>query len=158
MTKKDLLEQWNSTYKNYSVSFTSVNEVIDPTKIITRLEQLLNGVSFTDSIYILHIISEEQELTPIYIGRSNAPITRWRSHLSGLIKAKGLYATWRKLLFNEHGSLKHNTKLQVIVDTHLTHSPIPGFPCTIGSVEYQLVSLVSDTYPKSLLNREGNRR
>jgi len=33
--------------------------------------------------------------------------------------------------------------------------PIPGFPTSVGSVEYQLVALAQDAFARTLLNREG---
>lgn len=43
----------------------------------------------------------------------------------------------------------------VVPEDAISASPIPGFPTSVGSVEYQLVALAQDAFPGTLLNREG---
>ena len=42
--------------------------------------------------------------------------------------------------------------LLVVPVAAITRPPIPGFPVTLGAVEYQLVGLVQDAHPGRLLN------
>ncbi|NUU56917.1 hypothetical protein HP548_22810 [Paenibacillus taichungensis] len=64
-----------------------------------------------------------------------------------------MYKEWRTLLLDDAGIFKYKVGLFIVADSVLSHLPIPGFPCTIGSVEYQHMSLISDTYPNGLLNQ-----
>ncbi|MDR7236526.1 hypothetical protein [Neobacillus drentensis] len=74
-----------------------------------------------------------------------------------MLKEKGSYLEWKNLLIDELDIAKHALILLIIPDNEIVTPPIPNFPKTVGSVEYQLVSLVSDAYPDTLLNNEGNR-
>ncbi|CAM3352342.1 hypothetical protein PATA110615_31320 [Paenibacillus taichungensis] len=87
------------------------------------------------------------------VGRSNNPLNLWKVHLKGLARRQGLYKEWRTLLLDDAGIFKYKVGLFIVADSVLSHLPIPGFPCTIGSVEYQHMSLISDTYPNGLLNQ-----
>lgn len=158
LSKKDLLKRWLDNHKQYCFTFQSGNENMEPLAILKQIEQFLFGVTYKDTIYILYIVSDVEGIIPVYIGRSNTPLIRWKSHLRGFIRGAGVYATWRKLLLDDTGKFKKEVGLFLIADSYLLQPPIPGFPCTIGSVEYQLVSLISDSYPDTLLNHEGNRR
>ncbi|SDD54878.1 hypothetical protein SAMN05428987_5242 [Paenibacillus sp. CF095] len=156
LTKKDLLKQWLNNHQQYSFSFPLGNVNLEQTVILKQIEQLIEG-SLRDNIYILYIVSE-LDIVPVYVGRSNNPLNRWKAHFKGLVRGQGLYEKWNSLLLDNAGKFKYEVGLFVVADSVLSQPPIPGVPCTIGSVEYQLVSLISDTYPKTLLNHEGNRR
>ncbi|MBB6670057.1 GIY-YIG nuclease family protein [Cohnella nanjingensis] len=157
MTKKDLLIRWMAAYEQIVIPFSTIDYKINVLNIIQMIAEKTAGMSFEDSIYILRMWTDEGCI-PIYIGRSNAPVTRWKSHLTGLIGGKKLYSRWQRLLLTEDGLMNQRVDLMIVLDSMIKKPPIPGFPCTIGAVEYQLVSLASDAYPATLLNHEGNRR
>lgn len=155
--KKELIDQWLALYEHSALKFPPSGTMLENKSVIQEIEKHLKNQTYSDSIYILRLISEEGAI-PIYIGRSNSPVHRWKSHLDGLKKGKALYSRWQELLLDANGFLKVKLDLIVVLDTELTVSAIPMFPCTVGSIEYQLVSLASDAYPDTLLNHEGNRR
>ncbi|CAG7658373.1 GIY-YIG nuclease family protein [Paenibacillus allorhizosphaerae] len=156
-TKKEMIDQWLTLYHLRTVQFPPLGTLLENKFVIEDMEKLLEHQSFSDSIYVLRMKTNDGFI-PIYIGRSNSPVSRWKSHLDGLKKGKALYKRWRHLLLDSSDCLKQTLELIIILDREITAPPIPSFPCTIGSVEYQLVSLASDAYPDFLLNHEGNRR
>jgi hypothetical protein len=97
-----------------------------------------------------------QELVPVYVGKSNNPLKRWEDHINGLKEGTGHYSKWRETLL-EDGKAKFDISLSLIPASIISRPPIPEFPTTIGSVEYQLVELVSESYPETSLNVEGKQ-
>lgn len=157
LSKKELIDQWLSLFQHSSVQFPPKGTVLSHNLIILEMEKLLANQKYSDTIYVLRM-KNDNKFIPIYIGRSNTPVKRLKSHLDGLKRGKALYKKWQDLLLDSDGCLMQTLELIVIFDEQIKIPPIPMFPCTIGSVEYQLVSLASDVYPDTLLNREGNRR
>ncbi|TVX99401.1 hypothetical protein [Paenibacillus cremeus] len=155
--KKELIDHWLALYEHNALHFPPRGTMLDNKSVIQKMERHVANQNYSDSIYILRLLSQHGAI-PIYIGRSNSPVSRWKSHLDRLIKGKGLYERWHEILLDANGYLKEDLDLIVILDTELTIPAIPMFPCTVGSIEYQLVSLASDAYPNTLLNHEGNRR
>jgi len=155
--KNDLLAQWLNTQHSIRVEFQMKHRLLEVDEILRKMQHLLKDEAFSDSIYVLRIRSKD-EWVPVYIGRSSSPVSRWKSHLAGLLKGTGLYGRWRTLLLNNDNCALQDIELLIFLDSYIVQPPIPAFPSTIGSVEYQLVSLASDTYPDTLLNHEGNRR
>jgi hypothetical protein len=110
------------------------------------------------ALYIVSYSDGEQQV-PIYIGKSRNPWQRWeRGHLRGLRQAVetggGLYARWCAVF----DQIMQPLLLHCISEDAILAPPIPGFPQTVGSVEYQLISLTADAYPDRLLNSEGVAR
>jgi hypothetical protein len=107
-------------------------------------------------LYML-LVKSEDGLTPLYIGKASSPRDRWmKGHLSNLRKAVGAlkptsYSKWIKILERAEGE----AYLFCIHESAIKYPPIPGFPKTVGSIEYQLVSLAGDAFPGVLLNSEG---
>ena len=157
--KKNLLREWVSLFKDkYKIDFATEGQKVN-NKIIEALIEL-HCSNFRDSseyIYLL-CISTDIETIPVYIGKSVNPYTRWKSHIGKLLVGKGSYLRWKNLLINDNDIAKQSLILLIIPENEIVTPPIPNFPKTVGSVEYQLVSLVSDAYPDTLLNKEGNRR
>ena len=48
--------------------------------------------------------------------------------------------------------------LMCVNQENIKFPPIPGFPVSVGSIEYQLISLAADAFDSSLLNSEGVAR
>ena len=156
--KRKLLDLWISSFKNnFNIRLFSKGDIIKKESVINQINIL--GSKFPDEnfIYIV-IIRKENSDIPVYIGKSNNLSSRWNSHLKKLEIGKGLYSKWRNLLFDSFGKIRYETLLMAVPSSYLKRPPIPDFPTTVGSVEYQLVGLASDAYPDTLLNQEGNRR
>jgi hypothetical protein len=100
----------------------------------------------------------EGEATPVYIGKTDDPMVRWRQHLDGWASGTGSYARWRQTLLDAEGRVRCPLTLLVVPAGAIVRAPLPGFPTTVGSVEYQLVGLAADTFPGRLLNSEGQGR
>lgn len=105
-------------------------------------------------LYVMELSVGDLRL-PLYIGKSNAPSSRWRGgHVRQLNTAsKGSYVSWRRVL----SELSDPINLYVLHETDIWQPPLAGFPCSVGAVEYQLVSLASD-FCAVLLNSEGKAR
>ena len=86
-----------------------------------------------------------------------SPVQRWRAHLAGVDRGTRGYARWRESLLDPAGGARCGLCLALVAASTIVGPPIPGFPASVGAVEYQLVSLAGDAYGR-LLNVEGNRR
>jgi hypothetical protein len=157
LEKAQLITSWMNLYINeFSFAFCTKGERIDSAAVQNSITKTLEGKGESECIYLLCIINE-LDYVPIYIGKSKTPANRWRSHIKNLFDGKASYARWKSFLL-ENDVAKHNCLLIVVPVIAISEPPISGFPKTIGSIEYQLVSLASDAYPDTLLNHEGNRR
>ena len=125
--------------------------------VMNAMLTLPQGNPSEEYIYLL-VLGMEEELAPAYIGRAKDPVVRWKQHLIGLQRGKGSYQRWCDLLLNDDGTARHDAQLVVVPVADVTEPPIPGFPATVGSLEYQLVGLAADAYPTLLLNHEGSSR
>mgnify|MGYP000890834596 CR=1 FL=1 len=108
-------------------------------------------------IYILIAATADGEV-PVYVGRSRDVCSRWSTHLVGIGSGDGVYATWQSMLLTDSMKTRWSLSLMVVPGSQIEFPPIPGFPTTIGAVEYQLVSLMADAYPSMTLNHEGRLR
>jgi hypothetical protein len=157
LEKKQLLSCWMKLHlEKFSCSFCLKDEPINSNLIQNNIKKMILGYEGAEYIYLL-CINVEQDIIPIYIGKSITPVTRWRSHIKNLQVGNNSYGEWRNKLFDNQ-SMKYDCILMVVPDIFILEPPIIGFPKTIGSVEYQLIGLTSDAYPDTLLNNEGNRR
>ncbi|MEH7502927.1 GIY-YIG nuclease family protein [Neobacillus drentensis] len=157
--KKHLLEEWINFYKDkFRIQFAAEGNRINKKIIEDLIERHCTNYSDSNEYIYLLCMSTDNDTIPVYIGKSLNPYTRWKSHVGKLLEGKGSYLRWKNLLLQDHEIAIHSLILLIIPDNEIVTSPIPNFPKTVGSVEYQLVSLVSDAYPNTLLNREGNRR
>ncbi|MEH7744735.1 GIY-YIG nuclease family protein [Neobacillus drentensis] len=157
--EKHLLEEWINLYRDkFRIEFAAEGQRINKQKIENLIKcHILNYRDTSEHIYLL-CMSSDNETIPVYVGKSVNPYTRWKSHIGKLLEGKGSYLRWKNLLIHDDNIAKHALILLIIPDNEILTPPIPNFPKTVGSVEYQLVSLVSDAYPDTLLNKEGNRR
>ena len=112
-------------------------------------------------IYIMMKRNEQGHLIPLYIGKSKAPQSRWlQGHLKKLLAVdKGRinssnYNNWLSNL----NSINCTVYLMCVEQNKIKFPPIPGFPVSVGSIEYQLISLAADAFDSSLLNSEGVAR
>lgn len=157
--KKALLEQWYSVFLETSlIKVLSCQEEFVLDKALKNISKSQISLSDEEAIYTLFIKAEEGNFIPVYVGKSNSILTRWKSHLKKLQKGDDSYKRWKSLLIDNDNRAIYDTFVVIILGSHIDKSPLPEFPTTVGSVEYQLVSLVSDAYPEYLLNHEGNRR
>jgi hypothetical protein len=93
-----------------------------------------------------------------FLGKTDDPMARWRQHLDGWASGTGSYARWRQALLDAEGRVRYPLTLLVVSAVAIVRAPLPGFPTTVGSVEYQLVGLAADAFPGRLLNSEGQGR
>lgn len=111
-------------------------------------------------LYVVCLGDPERGAAVAYVGKSAGPWGRWNDgHLRKLrAAAKGAnrsaYASWVRLF----ESADETIHLVCVGESRIQFPPIPRFPKTVGSVEYQLVSLAYDCFPEYLLNREGVAR
>jgi hypothetical protein len=157
--KQVLLDRWLTLFLDeYSFLLFDKDGEVNAKEASTKIKTAsLHWKDFDQSLYVL-LIRLKSTLVPVYIGKSNNPLNRWQSHIKSLVKGKGSYQRWRSLLLNETGTFKYATFLLIVPDYMIAKPVIPGFPHTVGSIEYQLIGLASDVYPDYLLNLEGNRR
>jgi hypothetical protein len=144
---------WAPLLQNHCFGLFDRLTPLDPTAALLRLA----AVPAVSSIYVL-LADIYGEVTPVYIGKADDPLARWRQHLDGWLRGSGSYARWREALLDADERVRYDLTLLVVPADAIVNSPIPGFPTTVGSVEYQLVGLASDAFPGRLLNSEGQGR
>ena len=136
---------YNAWYVQQPLENATLFEVRNSTYFLTTdiTNILAHCIGDATYLYIMEQVSG-QDRFPLYIGKSNSPLLRWRSHLKMLnISAKGSYVAWRRAFDTMSGSVC----LSVIGARSLKSAPFPGFPCSVGSIEYQLVSLACGFSP-----------
>lgn len=152
--KSALLTSWYEDFlPSHTVCLFDRLSRFDRTTAISRLANLPTK----PSIYIL-FVTEQDCFVPVYIGKADSPLLRWGQHLEGWSKGAGSYARWRAALLDTDGRANADLTLLVIPLDEIKQPPIPGFPVSLGTVEYQLVGLASDAFPGRLLNSEGRGR
>jgi hypothetical protein len=144
---------WVPLLSDYSIRLFDRHTSFDPSAASLRLAT----VPAVSSIYVL-LADINGEVTPLYVGKAEDPLARWRQHLDGWMRGSGSYARWREALLDAEERTRYELTLLVVPAEAITFPPIPGFPTTVGSVEYQLVGLASDAFPGHLLNSEGQGR
>lgn len=158
LRKRALFETWMAEHQGHSLTFARAGEPIDRRTVLSRLTSLAGRQRAPEYVYILSERRPDED-TPAYIGKARSPVSRWNQHLAGLSKGESSYARWRQRFLREgHETVRFDLTLLVVGEHQVQFSPLPGFPTTIGAVEYQLVGLVADAYPLRLLNDEGQGR
>ncbi|GGK38173.1 hypothetical protein GCM10008955_35090 [Deinococcus malanensis] len=158
LRKRVLFEAWMAEHQPFSVQFAQKGEAIDRRTVLARLTTLAGRQRAPEYVYVLSERRPE-EITPAYVGKARSPVTRWTQHLAGLTKGEGSYARWRQRFLREgHETVRFDLDLLLVGETQVQFPPLPGFPTTIGAVEYQLVGLAAGAYPLRLLNHEGQAR
>lgn len=148
-----LTEWWGEFAPARTIKLLDRFAVIDHAAALARLGVL----SAEPSVYVLFSGTYGHEV-PVYVGKADDPIRRWNGHLDGLRKGQKSYARWRTALLDPDGRAAADLTLMVIPVAAINRPPIPGFPLTLGALEYQLVGLIQDAYPGRLLNVEGRGR
>ena len=116
--------------------------------------------SVSMALYVVYLDQVQSGVIPVYVGKSAHPLRRWRDgHCRNLTKVwngkkSGLYARWIQLLEREQTP----SFIMCVGEKDILFPPIPEFPLTVGSIEYQLISLASDAFEGFLLNSEGRSR
>ena len=154
--KLELLKAWLLTHgQSHSVRLLSAGETADEQKILDRIRSA--GPDREFSVYVL-VAKISGSDVPVYVGKTDRLLERWRAHAKGIKDGAGLYSHWRRLLLDDKGRARYETMLIVVPSSRIIRPPIPEFPTTVGSVEYQLVGLISEAYPETFLNVEGRPR
>lgn len=125
-------------------------------------ENLLKSHLKGNYLYIMYFKEAGYSFIPLYVGKTTNLLNRWKGgggHLQKLKMAannnlKGTYLDWANLI----EELDEEIFLFCLNEPNITFPPIPDFPITIGSIEYQLIALASAGYPRYLLNNEGVER
>jgi hypothetical protein len=155
-TKKHLLSEW---WGRFPPSLTHrILRAGDALDVERSVASLPPGPEVGESsVYVL--FGEDGEgRVPLYVGKSDAPRSRWETHLKSFAQGEGVYRKWRQALLDGAGTARFDLWLLIVPASRITAPPIPGFPVTVGSVEYQLVALAADAFPGRLLNSEGRGR
>jgi hypothetical protein len=150
-----LTSWWANLLPDHSFPLFEPLEPFDPKAATARLASL----PAAPSVYVL-LADIDGEVTPVYIGKADrsTPGVRWQQHLDGWMRGTGNYARWREALLDGEGRVRYALTLLVVPAEDIVSPPLPGFPSTLGSVEYQLVGLAADAFPGRLLNSEGQGR
>lgn len=159
--KRDLIQKWMAVHatNNSAPLFINKSKLF---KLSPEADQLLatKEQHIGYSLYIVCMGDPSIETIPIYIGKSSSPQKRWKNgHLRKLNEAnKGSsnnsYRKWLEIL----GPSIIMAFILCLNEDDILFAPIPDFPATIGSIEYQLVSLAADSFPGYILNLEGRSR
>lgn len=159
--KKELLRAWLAAHApgNSAPLFAVRSPSYQLTaEAVALLKRPTDGVEMR--LYVVCIGDPERKAAVAYVGKSAGPWARWSGgHLRKLraaakVAKRSAYASWVRL-FESSDETMH---LVCVGEGRIEFPPIPGFPGTVGSVEYQLVSLAYDCFPDVLLNREGVAR
>jgi hypothetical protein len=148
---------WGDLLTTHAVRILDAGTPLQKGPVLERLGGLVGESRQSQSIYVLFVETEAGKV-PVYVGRADAPLVRWGQHLDGWLSGVGPYARWRGSLLDERGRAREALTLLVVPVESIARPPIPGFPTSVGSVEYQLVALAEDAYPGRLLNHEGKGR
>jgi hypothetical protein len=155
VVKSELLTSWLDQHDDNRVCLAELGQPIDRSAALRSIETIVARTAGAEWLYI--VVADEDPPVPLYVGRTTAPLVRWKSHLASLARGAGVYARWRESMLDSQGRARCRLPLVLVADSAIIGPPIPGFPSTVGAVEYQLVSLAGDAYGR-LLNLEGNRR
>jgi hypothetical protein len=159
--KKKLLQKWLYVHapNNTAPLLLKDSMVYELSREAEKLLEKHQGLS-SDSLYVMCLGNPMEEGIPAYIGKSSSPMKRWKKgHLKKLNKVRkgkstGSYVKWVELL-DRVGIIPF---ILCIKEDDVRFPPIPGFPATVGSIEYQLISLAADSFSEYLLNQEGAPR
>jgi len=158
--KQQLLQQWLQSHATgkYAALFASRAPDFNPTSEAIALLQ--RPVAWQGMyLYIACLGSQSQPTIPVYVGKAANLWKRWNAgHLPGLRQAYrtniGRYTRWITLFD------RHSEPIYLVCphETEIRFPPLPDFPLGVGAVEYQLISLVAEAHPETLLNDEGVAR
>jgi hypothetical protein len=155
VVKSQLLTTWLQRHDENRVQLAEFGQPIDRHAVLVSIERVTGQTAPAEWLYL--VVVDEEPPVPVYVGRTTSPVERWSSHLAGLARGVGVYARWRAALLDPTGRARSGLWLLFVAASAISEPPIPGFPSTVGAVEYQLVSLAGDAHSR-LLNIEGNRR
>ena len=157
-SKRALLGDWLAVFlPQHSASILARGLPLDTESALGRIRRMPAGCPAGPSVYVLFAETDEGPV-PVYIGKADSPLRRWRQHLEGWGLGRRSYAKWREVLLDSDGLARDGLTLLIVPASAISRPPIPGFPTTIGAVEYQLVGLTEEVYPGRLLNHEGRGR
>ncbi|WP_084047228.1 GIY-YIG nuclease family protein [Deinococcus hopiensis] len=153
-----LLEAWLSAHQAYAALMATGRTPFSRRAVLARVASLAGQQGDAEYVYVLMERRLDEDV-PAYVGKAKDPLRRWSQHLSGLEQGEGSYARWRRRLLREgHHEARFDLHLYVVGQSHVAFAPLPDFPSTIGSVEYQLIGLAAGAFPLPLLNVEGQAR
>ena len=156
--KRVLLTDWCGAFlPQHSAPILTRGMPVGRELALERIARMPAGCPAGSSVYVLLAETVEGPV-PVYIGKADSPLRRWRQHLEGWCLGTRSYAKWREVLLDPDGLARDDLTLLIVPATSIDRPPIPGFPMTIGAVEYQLVGLAEGAYPGRLLNDEGRGR
>lgn len=155
--KAQLFRTWMTSHLNVRSVLLFSRLLPEPAITLEAKTALLGCDSDIVHLYVLYIGDSANMLKPLYIGKADSPAKRWlQGHLPKLRRAatgsdQGSYGRWWHALQDADTEVR----LFVIAEPDIQYPPIPGFPKTVGSIEYQLIALATDAFPGVLLNYEG---
>lgn len=152
--QKLLSEWWTPFLGTNAVTILQAGESLSRNLLLTRVKQLVSRMPKEIVVYVLFQATTDGHL-PVYVGKSHNPLLRWKSHADAWLAGKKSYRRWQVSLLNEEGNSLFNLDLLIVPASSIAHPAIPGFPTSVGSIEYQLVGLASDAFPGVLLNDIG---
>lgn len=155
--KQQLLNAWLETQHAFRLHFACREEPIDAISILQQISNHHQSTLHLEGEYIYLLCEDTTLPVPRYIGRAKDPLKRWKGHLKAFQKGEKNYALWQAQLLSD-SQARMNLVLYVIPVAQVTAPPIPGFPVTVGALEYQLISLAEDAFETPLLNFEGKKR
>lgn len=158
--KRELLQAWLDQFSRNTINICKAGNKIDKNLVLNQIQTQYMTKDKHEWIYILTVKKDNNDI-PLYIGKTNSPYNRWKSHIENIEnieKNKGLYKRWTQVLYNPNKTAIEDLYITLVPQSDISKPPIPGFPISIGAIEYQLISIASDVYPQYLLNKEGNRR
>jgi hypothetical protein len=155
--KRFLLDTWMERHaRDHTAPLFAIPT--DQSRLSLEAEELLGRVDRAGklALYIVCLPHSTGGLIPVYIGKATSALDRWKNgHFPKLRQVRrrgvGSYRRWLDVLDAAEGPIM----LVCLSEAALVSAPIPGFPCTVGVVEYQLVTLAAATYRDTLLNSEG---
>lgn len=156
MRKRQLFEAWLGQHQSFATALSGAGQPLNVKGAVEGIAHLVGKQGSAEYIYLL-VEQQEGVEVPAYIGKSKNPVSRWTSHLKNLLVGEKAYARWQARLLDE-GQVRQPLKLYVIGQDQVQGPPIPGFPTTIGAIEYQLIGLAADAFVPRLLNSEGQAR
>ena len=156
LRKRQLFEAWLSQHQSFATALSGAGQPLNVKEAVERIAHLVGKQGSAEYIYLL-VEQQDGEEVPAYIGKSKTPVSRWTSHLKNLLVGEKSYGRWQARLLDE-GQVRQPLGLYVIGQDQVQSPPIPGFPMTIGAIEYQLIGLAADAFVPRLLNSEGQAR
>jgi hypothetical protein len=90
--KKRFLDAWLSVHmKGHLIALLTLIERADRKRMLDAIERFASSLPNEMSIYIL-LVRIGGSNVPIYVGKTDKLVHRWRNHLTGIENGVGLYA------------------------------------------------------------------